>query len=282
MPIAAEAGVIPALVNASLTFSNASGGVTTYQPEPSSFKSSAPASSTMSSILSSLACSLGTTISPLRWNIQPTAPASARLPPFLVIKCRNSPTMRLRLVVTAWISISTPPVPYPSNVTSSYCSHSSWPVPRSMARSMYSFGMFSFLPARMAERRRGLELGSPPPMRAAMVISRMTRVNTRPRFASVAAFLCLIVAHFECPDMTLPRFDFSRPTARVSACSRTAAVYDGESSPVRRPIRARGRHTDHDAETYSELQNPAEPQQFSTAGCAGKRAYFRLGHPVAS
>jgi hypothetical protein len=32
----------------------------------------------------------------------------------------------------------------------------------------------------------------------------MIRVKTRPRFASVAAFLCLIVAHFECPDMTIP------------------------------------------------------------------------------
>src|ERR1700738_3132531 len=268
MPISADAGVIPALVNASLTFSIASGGVTMYQPEPSSFKSSAPASNTISSIFSSLACSLGTTISPLRWNIQPTAPASARLPPFLVIKCRNSPTMRLRLVVTAWISIPTPPGPYPSNVTSSYCSPSSWPVPRSMARSMLSFGIFSFLPARMAARRRGLEFGSPPPMRAAIVISRMTRVNTRPRFASVAAFLCLIVAHFECPDITLPRFDF-RAQRRVFQLVAT----------TRRPTRARGQHADHDAETYSELQNPAEPQQFSTAGCAAKRVYFRLGNP---
>src|SRR5258707_259810 len=195
MPISAEAGVMPALVKASLTFSIASGGVTTYQPEPSSFKSSAPASNTMSSILSSLACSLGTTISPLRWNIQPTAPASARLPPFLLIRCRNSPTTRLRLVVTAWMSIPTPPGPYPSNVTSSYCSPSSWPVPRSTARSMFSFGMFSFLPARMAARRRGLELGSPPPMRAAMVISRMTRVNTRPRFGSLAAFFRLMAQY---------------------------------------------------------------------------------------
>src|SRR6266478_1183400 len=70
---------------------------------------------------------------------------------------------------------------------------------------MFSFGMFSFFAAKIAVRRRGLELGSPPPMRAAMVISRMMRVKARPRFASVAAFLCLIVAHFECPDMILPR-----------------------------------------------------------------------------
>jgi hypothetical protein len=29
----------------------------------------------------------------------------------------------------------------------------------------------------------------------------MSRVNIFPRFASVAAFLCLMVAHFEWPDM---------------------------------------------------------------------------------
>jgi hypothetical protein len=57
---------------------------------------------------------------------------------------------------------------------------------------------------RMAVRSRGFEFASPPPIRAAMVISRMIRVKTRPRFASVAAFLCLMVAHFECPDMTIP------------------------------------------------------------------------------
>src|SRR5438445_539136 len=74
-----------------------------------------------------------------------------------------------------------------------------------MARSMFSLGMFSFLPAKIAVRKRGLEFASPPPMRAAMVISRMIRVKAWPRLASVAAFLCLMVAHFECPDMTHPR-----------------------------------------------------------------------------
>src|SRR5947207_8323129 len=74
-----------------------------------------------------------------------------------------------------------------------------------MARSTLSPGMFAALAARIAVRRRGLVFGSPPPMRAAMRISRMIRVNTRPRLASVAPFLCLIVAHFECPDMTHPR-----------------------------------------------------------------------------
>jgi hypothetical protein len=34
-----------------------------------------------------------------------------------------------------------------------------------------------------------------------MLISLMMRVNAFPRLASVAAFLCLMVAHFEWPDM---------------------------------------------------------------------------------
>ena len=34
-----------------------------------------------------------------------------------------------------------------------------------------------------------------------MVISRMRRVKILPRLASVAPFLCLIVAHLEWPDM---------------------------------------------------------------------------------
>src|SRR5579864_4979343 len=67
---------------------------------------------------------------------------------------------------------------------------------------MFSLGMFSFLPAKIAVRNLGLESGSPPPTRAAIVISRITLVKMRPRLASVAAFLCLIVAHLECPDIS--------------------------------------------------------------------------------
>jgi len=40
-----------------------------------------------------------------------------------------------------------------------------------------------------------------PPSRAAMLSSRMILVKTLPRLASVAAFLCLIEAHLECPDI---------------------------------------------------------------------------------
>src|SRR3989442_4827221 len=81
-----------------------------------------------------------------------------------------------------------------------------------MARSMFSLGMFSFLAAATAVRRRGFAIASPPPTRAAIVISRISLVNTRPRLASVAAFLCLMVAHLECPDMGPPHL------ARICRC----------------------------------------------------------------
>jgi len=57
------------------------------------------------------------------------------------------------------------------------------------------------LAARIALRRRGLPSGSPPPAFAATVISLIRRVKILPRLASSAPFLCLIVAHFEWPDM---------------------------------------------------------------------------------
>ncbi len=60
--------------------------------------------------------------------------------------------------------------------------------------------MLTDFAARIAVRRRGFASGSPPP-RAAIVISLMMRVKLFPRLASNAAFLCLMVAHLEWPDM---------------------------------------------------------------------------------
>src|SRR5215470_4256113 len=73
---------------------------------------------------------------------------------------------------------------------------------------MLSAGMFSDLAARMAVRRRGLVSGSPPCL-AAIEISLIRRVKILPRLASSAPFLCLMVAHFEWPDMesTSPSID---------------------------------------------------------------------------
>src|SRR5689334_10890299 len=70
-----------------------------------------------------------------------------------------------------------------------------------MARLMLSAGMLTDLASATIVRRRGLLSMSPPPARAATVNSLMMRVNTLPRLASAAPFLCLIVCHLEWPDM---------------------------------------------------------------------------------
>src|ERR1700716_3526837 len=70
---------------------------------------------------------------------------------------------------------------------------------------MLSAGMFTAFASSMALRSRGLDSGAPPPRRAAMVISLMSFVKSRPRFASAAPFLCLIVLHLLWPDMVAPQ-----------------------------------------------------------------------------
>src|SRR5258708_29998494 len=53
----------------------------------------------------------------------------------------------------------------------------------------------------IARRSRGFIAGSAPPSRAATVTSLMRRVKILPFLASAAAFLCLTLAHLECPAM---------------------------------------------------------------------------------
>src|SRR5215210_1546449 len=79
---------------------------------------------------------------------------------------------------------------------------SSSPVPFLMPRSMFSPGMFTALAASIAVRRRGLPPGSPPPLRAATVISRITLVQDEARLASVIAFFRLICFHLLWPAMS--------------------------------------------------------------------------------
>src|SRR5689334_11359522 len=74
---------------------------------------------------------------------------------------------------------------------------------------MLSFGMFSARALSTARRRRKLESASLPPSRAAITISRLSRVKIAPRLASAAPFLRLMVDHFECPDIT---FSFKKTT----------------------------------------------------------------------
>src|SRR6185436_8468659 len=96
---------------------------------------------------------------------------------------------------------ATPPGPYPSYMISSYETPGSSPVPRRMARSMFSRGILFALASAMMVRSRGFVPGSPPPLRAATVSSLIMRVKALPRLASAAPFLCLIVCHLEWPDM---------------------------------------------------------------------------------
>src|SRR5581483_7343508 len=97
---------------------------------------------------------------------------------------------------------------------------------------MLSAGMFSALAAAIAMRRRGFESGSPPPFFAAIEISLMRRVKILPRLASSAPFLCLIVAHFEWPDIGRPRVQYTeicwfvigiRPSEGITSLPRNEA-----------------------------------------------------------
>src|SRR3989442_137137 len=147
--------------------------------------------------------SASTWITPLRSNIQATAPEEPMWPPNFSKVCRSSGAVRLRLSVRTRIIRATPPAPYPSYVISSYASPGSSPVPFWMARLMFSCGMLASLAASMAAFRRMLALGSPPPLRAATVISRRILENSLPRWTSVLAFFRLIWAQRECPDIAL-------------------------------------------------------------------------------
>src|SRR5262245_4050716 len=66
---------------------------------------------------------------------------------------------------------------------------------------MLSLGMLAARALSITRRRRGLPFGSPPPIRAAVAISRISLVKTFPRLASIAPFLRRMVAHLEWPDM---------------------------------------------------------------------------------
>src|SRR5262245_35021970 len=68
---------------------------------------------------------------------------------------------------------------------------------------MLSPGRFCSRAFSSARRRRGLPAGSPPPSRAATVISRIRRVKILPRFASARSLRCLTLAHRLWPAMML-------------------------------------------------------------------------------
>src|SRR5262245_30378904 len=78
------------------------------------------------------------------------------------------------------------------------------PAPRLTARSMLSLGTEDFFAFWIASYRVGLPAGSEPPVRAATSTFLISLAKSLPRRASTTAFLCLVVAHFEWPLMSVP------------------------------------------------------------------------------
>src|SRR5262245_33591624 len=93
---------------------------------------------------------------------------------------------------------------------------------------MLEAGMLTAFAAAIAVLSRGLASGSPPD-RAAIVISLMNFENSLPRAWSVAAFLRLIVAHLEWPDI-------DHPVALSSRAPRPPSLPLPSQSPFRRAL----------------------------------------------
>src|SRR5438128_4377287 len=100
-----------------------------------------------------------------------------------------------------------------------------------MARVMFSAGMFASRAARTADRRRALWSGSPPPVRAATVTSRISLVKSAPLLAPIASFLRLILVHRLWPDMAAPRLPFRAHLARA-ARMRQRSGWPARRAPV--------------------------------------------------
>src|SRR5215218_7918656 len=66
---------------------------------------------------------------------------------------------------------------------------------------MLSLGTEFFFAFWIASYSVGFPAGSPPPARAATSMFLISFANSFPRRASMTAFLCLVVAHLEWPDM---------------------------------------------------------------------------------
>src|SRR3954464_11199092 len=196
---------MPASCRAVRTGIRSVGSDTTSNESPRSLISSAPASSTASIRSSSLRPTFPTITTPLRLNRYDTEPASAKVPPLRVRAVRTSVAARLRLSVRHSISMATPLGPYPSYmIVCQSAPPASRPDPRLTARSMLSLGTELFFAFWMASYSVGLPAGSPPPRRAAASTFLISLANILPRLASMTAFLCLVVAHLEWPDMVQP------------------------------------------------------------------------------
>ena len=99
--------------------------------------------------------------------------------------------------------MATPFGPKPSYDTSSIIAPPAPPAPFLIARSMFACGILASRALSIAKRSLKLDEGSSPPSRTVIVIAIASFEKAAPLFLSVAAFLCLICDHFECPDINI-------------------------------------------------------------------------------
>src|ERR1700752_3353464 len=98
---------------------------------------------------------------------------------------------------------------------------------------MLSLGTEFFLAFWMASYSVGLPPGSPPPTRAATSMFLISRAKFLPRRASMTAFLCFVVAHFEWPLMQV------LPLSLTSESDQRVYVGVASTNSARSPI---GKH----------------------------------------
>src|SRR3954447_10040409 len=99
---------------------------------------------------------------------------------------------------------------------------------------MLSLGTELFLAFSIASKRVGLPAGSPPPIFAATSMFLISLANILPRRASMTAFLCLVVAHFEWPDMGC--FPLRLYVVSVRRCAGDHEVEEQAVDPVVAPV----------------------------------------------
>src|SRR6478752_3765428 len=111
------------------------------------------------------------------------------------------------------------------------------PAPRLIARSMLSFGTEVFLAFCTASTSVGLPDMSAPPIFAATSMFLISLANDLARRWSMTAFLCLVVAHLECPDTGAPSVTSKDPDhcrTRRASLPRTTPVDARRRVPGRR------------------------------------------------
>src|SRR5262245_12852617 len=83
----------------------------------------------------------------------------------------------------------------------------------------------------IASNSVGLPAGSPPPIRAATSMFLMSLVFILLRLASSAAFLCLVVAHLEWPDISFLPTSYERGPGTGRGCAGRPRPRGGTTSP---------------------------------------------------